>query len=100
MMDYICVERYGTLGSEGGIARLAMDASLPVTGANVVVVEDIVDNGRTLAYVRALLEGRRPASLRTCVLFDRPGRRQVEVAVDYAGIEVPQRLRHRLRFGL
>lgn len=89
MIDYICVERYGTLGSEGGTARLAMDATLPVAGADVVVVDDIVDNGRTLAFVRALLEGRRPASLRTCVLFDRPGRREVQVAVDYAGIEVP-----------
>jgi hypoxanthine phosphoribosyltransferase len=89
MIDYICVERYGSLGSSGGAVRLGMDSTLPVTGANLVVVDDIVDNGRTLAYLRTLLGGRRPASLRTCVLFDRHGRREVDVAIDYAGIAVP-----------
>jgi hypoxanthine phosphoribosyltransferase len=89
MVDYIGVERYGALGSSGGVPRLAMDCSLPVAGANLVIVDDIVDNGRTLAFLRALIAGRRPASLRTCVLFDRRGRREVDVEVDYAGIAVP-----------
>ena len=58
-------------------------------GANVVIVDDIVDNGRTLDFLRALLGERRPASLRTCVLFDRHGRREVDVPIDYPGIAVP-----------
>ena len=89
MVDYVGVERYGSLGSTGGAARLTMDSSLPVTGVNIVVLDDIVDNGRTLTFVHALLEERRPAAIRTCVLFDRPARREVDVTIDYAGIVVP-----------
>jgi hypoxanthine phosphoribosyltransferase len=89
MVDYICVERYGSLGSSGGTARLAMDAALPIRGANVLLVDDIADNGRTLAFLRALLEERRPASLRACALFDRGARRDVAVTIDYAGIAIP-----------
>lgn len=65
------------------------DVSEPITGRNVVVVEDIVDNGLTLQYLRSLLEERRPASLRACVLFDKPYRRRVEVPVDYVGLQSP-----------
>jgi hypoxanthine phosphoribosyltransferase len=89
MVDYVGVERYGSLGSAGGAASLTMDSSHPIAGANVVVVDDIVDNGRTLTFVHALLKRRAPASLRTCVLFDRPARREVDVTIDYAGIVVP-----------
>ena len=89
MVDYICVERYGTSGRSGGEARLIMDATLPVTGANLLLADDIADRGRTLAYLRSLLEERRPASLRTCVLFDKPARREVDLPIDYAGLRVP-----------
>ncbi len=66
-----------------------MDATLPVTGANLLLADDIADRGRTLAYLRSLLEERRPASLRTCVLFDKAGRREVDLPIDYAGLRVP-----------
>ncbi|MGC1381935.1 MAG: hypoxanthine phosphoribosyltransferase [Candidatus Baltobacteraceae bacterium] len=89
MVDYICVERYGARGSSGGEPRLVMDESLPVAGANLLIADDIADDGRTLAYLRALLKGRRPATLRTCVLFDKPGRREVDLPIDYTGLEVP-----------
>jgi hypoxanthine phosphoribosyltransferase len=89
MVDYIFVERYGSLGSSGGEPRLAMDCALSPEGANVMLVEDIVDNGRTLAFLGPLLQRRRPASLRSCALFDRPARRQVDVRVDYLGVELP-----------
>jgi len=89
MLDYIFVERYGSLGSSGGTARLAADCSRPVGGANVLILDDIADNGRTLEFLRALLEGRNPASLRTCALFDRPARREVEVKIDYVGMVLP-----------
>jgi hypoxanthine phosphoribosyltransferase len=89
MVDYICVERYGTSGQTAGEARLTMDATLAVTGANLLLADDIADRGRTLAYLRSLFEERRPASLRTCVLFDKAARREVDLPIDYAGLRVP-----------
>lgn len=90
MLDYIVVERYGTLGTSGGSERLVMDCALDLAGKDVLVLEDIVDNGRTMAFVRALLNRRQPARLRGCALFDRPGRREVDAAVDYTGLQVPE----------
>jgi hypoxanthine phosphoribosyltransferase len=89
MVDYIVVERYGSLGISGGQAHLRMDCGLPIEGSNALVVDDIVDTGHTLEFVQALIERRRPASLRRCVLFDRPARREIEVPIDYSGIAVP-----------
>jgi hypoxanthine phosphoribosyltransferase len=89
MVDYLCAQRYGSLGTSGGEVRLRMDCGLPVKGANVVLVDDVADNGRTIEYLQTLLRGRGPASLRTCVLFDKPARREVDVRIDYLGMEVP-----------
>ena len=89
MVDYIFVERYGQAGKSGGAARLAADASLPLEGTNLVVADNIVDRGFTLEFVRALLAKRRPAKLRSCVLFDKPARREVDVPIDYRGLPVP-----------
>jgi hypoxanthine phosphoribosyltransferase len=89
IVDYIFVERYGVLGSAGGLARLAADCAVPVEGANVLVADDIVDNGRTIEFLQTLLHARRPASLRTCALFDRPARREVDVRLDYLGVTIP-----------
>ena len=66
-----------------------MDAAEPIAGANVLLLDDVADNGHTLAFALALLGERQPASLRTCVLFDKPARREVEVPLDYAGLPVP-----------
>jgi hypoxanthine phosphoribosyltransferase len=88
MVDYLCVERYGP-SSVAGAPRLLMDHSVPIDGRSVLLVEDIADNGRSLAFLRGLLEERRPASLRTCVLFDKRGRREVGVPLDYVGLTVP-----------
>ena len=79
----------GGPGKTGGATRLAADASLPVAGSNLVIVDDIVDRGLTLEFLRALLEQRRPASLRTCVLFDKAARREVDVPIEYRGLAVP-----------
>jgi hypoxanthine phosphoribosyltransferase len=89
VVDYIFVQRYGSLGKTGGAARLEADASLPVEGANLVIVDDIVDKGLTLAYVRALLAERRPATLRSCVLFSKAVRRELDVPIEYLGLPVP-----------
>jgi hypoxanthine phosphoribosyltransferase len=89
MVDYICIERYGAVKAIGGDVKLRMDANLAVVGASVVVVEDIADHGLTLDFLQTLFEERRPASLRTCILFDKPARREVNISIDYAGLPVP-----------
>jgi hypoxanthine phosphoribosyltransferase len=89
VVDYLCVSSYGNSTRTSGEVRLLKDASVPVTGRNVVIVEDIVDNGLTLSYLRSLLDERRPASLRSCVLFDKPYHRRIDVPVDYVGLQTP-----------
>jgi len=89
LVDYVFVQRYGASGTSGGSARLEADASLPLEGANLVIVDAIVDKGLTLEYLRTLLAERRPATLRSCVLFDKPAHRAADVPVEYGGLAVP-----------
>lgn len=89
ILDYICVSSYGNSTKSSGEVRILKDTSQPVTGRAVVIVEDIIDNGLTLQYLRSLLEERKPASLRSCVLFDKPYNRRVDVPVEYMGLQAP-----------
>ncbi len=89
IVDYMCVSSYGNATRSSGEVRLLKDTSEPVTGRNVVIVEDIVDNGLTLQYLQALLGERQPARLRSCVLFDKPYHRRVDVPVEYVGLQAP-----------
>jgi hypoxanthine phosphoribosyltransferase len=89
IVDYLCVSSYGNSTRSSGEVRMLRDASEPVTGRNVVLVEDIIDNGLTLAYLRSLLGERNPASLRACVLFDKPYHRLVDTPVEYVGLQSP-----------
>ncbi len=88
-LDFLTVSSYGNQNRSSGEVRMLKDASQNITGKNVIMVEDIVDNGLTLAYLRALLQGRNPASLRACVLFDKPYNRRIEVGVEYSGMVCP-----------
>ncbi len=88
-IDFIAVSSYGNATRSSGEVRLLKDTSESVEGKNVVIVEDIIDNGLTLRYLQELLGHRRPASLRSCVLLDKPYRRRVEVRVDYTGLTAP-----------
>lgn len=88
-VDYMCVSSYGNASRSSGEVRLLKDLTDPVVDRHVVIVEDIIDNGLTLEYLRALLGERNPASLRACVLFDKPYHRLVEVAVEYVGLRAP-----------
>lgn len=88
-VDYLCVSSYGNSTRSSGEVRLLKDTVEPLTGRQVVIVEDIVDNGLTLSYLQALLRERHPASLRSCVLFDKPYRRRVDVPVEYVGLQCP-----------
>jgi hypoxanthine phosphoribosyltransferase len=88
-IDYLCVSSYGNASRSSGEVRLLKDIGETVAGSNIVIVEDIIDNGLTLQYLRALLGERKPASLRACVLFDKPYHRTVQVPVEYVGLRVP-----------
>ena len=88
-VDYMAVSSYGNANRSSGEVRMLKDSSESVGGKNVVIVEDIVDNGLTLDYLQALLRERNPASLKSCVLFDKPYNRRVDVHVDYIGLTAP-----------
>ncbi len=88
-IDFLAVSSYGNAARSSGEVRLLKDTAQSVEGKNVVIVEDIVDNGLTLSYLQGLLAARRPASLRTCVLLDKPYRRVAAVEVDYTGLTAP-----------
>jgi hypoxanthine phosphoribosyltransferase len=86
--DFIGVSSYGGSRSSGHV-RILSDLSMPIEGRDVVIVEDIVDTGLTLTYLKRMLDARHPRSLRVCVLTDKIERRQVEVTVDYVGFTIP-----------
>lgn len=88
VVDYACIASYGN-STRPSEVRLLMEGSAPISGQNVLIVEDIADNGFTLESFRAFLQERRPKTLRTCVLLDKPARRRVEVPLEYVGLVVP-----------
>ncbi len=88
-IDFLAVSSYGNSHRSSGEVRLLKDTSESVEGKHVVIVEDIVDNGLTLRYLLDLLGRRNPASLRSCVLLDKPYRRHADVRIDYRGLVAP-----------
>jgi hypoxanthine phosphoribosyltransferase len=86
--DFIGVASYAG-GKSSGQVRIVSDLSMSIEGRHVVVVEDIVDTGLTLTYLKRTLEARHPRTLRVCVLVDKVERRKVDVAVDYVGFAIP-----------
>lgn len=88
-MDFMSVSSYGNDTKSSGVVRLAKDLDEPLTGKNVIVIEDIIDSGRTLSYLMDILSKRDPKTLRLCTLLDKPERRVVEVPVDYTCFNIP-----------
>lgn len=89
-VEFIAVSSYGDRESEDPESvRLLMDVRHAILDQDVLLVEDIVDTGHTLAYLVRLLEARRPASLRTCTLLHKPDRTESEVDIDYLGFTIP-----------
>jgi hypoxanthine phosphoribosyltransferase len=89
-LDFIGISSYGA-STESGAVRLVMDLETDIAGCHVLIVEDIVDTGKTLSYLVETLKARNPASLCICALLDKPDRRQVPIAVDYVGFEIPDK---------
>jgi hypoxanthine phosphoribosyltransferase len=88
--EFIAVSSYGDRESEeSGAVRLIMDVRHPIADKPVIVVEDIVDTGHTLAYLLRLLEARGPSSLQAITLLRKPDRAEVDVPVDYVGFDIP-----------
>ena len=87
-IDFIAVSSYGAADVSSGTINLRQDISVDIAGRDVVVVEDIVDTGLTLAYILKLLRARSPGRLRTAALLDKPTRRQVSVSLDYTGFVI------------
>lgn len=88
-MDFMSVSSYGDGTTSSGIVRIAKDLDESLEGKNVIVIEDIVDSGRTLSYLLEILSQRKPKCLKLCTLLDKPSRRVREVDVDYRGFEIP-----------
>ena len=88
-LDFMSVSSYGAGTRSSGVVRLTADLSLSIEGRDVIIVEDIIDSGRTISYLRRNLATRHPRSLALCVLLDKVARREVEVAVDYVGFVIP-----------
>ncbi len=89
-IDFMSVSSYGDASVSSGIVRIVKDLDKPIEGKNVIVVEDIIDTGRTLSYLLKVLGDRHPESITLCTMLDKPDRRVVDdVNVDYTGFEIP-----------
>ena len=89
-IDFIRVSSYGSSTCSSGAIQCSKDTELELAGKDILLVEDIVDTGRTLACLRELLAARKVESVRICALIDKQERRTVEVTVDYVGFVVPE----------
>lgn len=88
-LDFMSVSSYGSETKSSGVVKIVKDLDESIKDKDVLVVEDIVDSGRTLNYLMEMLKDRGPASLRLCTLLDKPERRVVDVNVDYTGFQIP-----------
>lgn len=88
-IDFMDISSYGSGSSSSGVVRILKDLEEDITDRHVLVVEDIIDTGLTLSYLRRSLLARRPASLEICSLLSKPSRRRAELEVKYLGFEVP-----------
>lgn len=88
-IDFMSVSSYGGDTKSSGVVKIVKDLDESITGKDVLVVEDIIDSGRTLSYLMAMLRDRGPKSLKLCTLLDKPDRRVIDVKVDYTGFEIP-----------
>lgn len=88
-LDFMSVSSYGGDTKSSGVVRIVKDLDEPLTGKNVLVVEDIVDSGRTLSYLLDMLRERGPEDVKLCTLLDKPDRRVEDVKVDYTGFQIP-----------
>ena len=88
-LDFMSVSSYGNDTKSSGVVKIVKDLDEPLEGKDVLIVEDIIDSGRTLSYLIEILKQRKPASLQLCTLLDKPDRRVKPVHVDYTCFDIP-----------
>lgn len=88
-IDFMATSSYGAGTESSGIVRILKDLNKPIAGRHVLIVEDIIDSGHTLAYLTGLLAARNPASLQIVTLLDKPDRREVKIDVAWTGFSIP-----------
>lgn len=88
-LDFMSVSSYGADTKSSGVVKIIKDLDEPLEGKDVLIVEDIIDSGRTLAHLVKLLGNRNPKSISICTLLDKPERRVTDVKVDYVGFNIP-----------
>lgn len=88
-MDFMSVSSYGTEATSSGVVKIIKDLDADVTGRHILLVEDIIDTGITLAYLRDYLSNRGAKSVKICTLLDKPSRREKAMQVDYIGFTMP-----------
>ncbi|MDO8736990.1 MAG: hypoxanthine phosphoribosyltransferase [Thermoleophilia bacterium] len=90
-LDFMAVSSYGSATDSSGVVRILKDLDANIEGRNVLIIEDIIDSGLTLSYLRKNLRSRNPASVEVCSLLTKPSRRKVDIACKYVGFEVPDK---------
>ncbi len=88
-IDFMAVSSYGSGTTTTGAVKINKDLSYDVEGRHVLLIEDILDSGVTLSYLKKFIEGRKPASVSICTLLDKPARRKADIRADYVGFECP-----------
>lgn len=88
-IDFMSASSYGSSTKSSGVVKIVKDLDEPLKDKHVIIVEDIVDSGRTLSYLVKMLGDRGPTSIRICTLLDKPERRVTDIKVDYIGFEIP-----------
>ncbi len=88
-IDFLAVSSYNTGTVSSGVVKILKDIDIELAGKDVLIVEDILDSGKTLSYLKSMLSGRNPASVRVVTLLDKPARRTADIQPEYCGFEVP-----------
>ena len=88
-IDFMSDSSYGSGTKTSGVVKIQKDLDINLEGYDLLIVEDILDSGKTLSYVIDILKTRKPASIKICTLFDKPERREAQVYADYSGTRVP-----------
>jgi hypoxanthine phosphoribosyltransferase len=88
-IDFMAISSYGNATVSSGVVAILKDLERDITGRHILIVEDIIDTGHTLAYLTENLRLRAPASVRICTLLSKPSRRKVDLKIDYIGFEIP-----------
>lgn len=88
-IDFMAISSYGHSTSTSGVVRILKDLETDIEGKDILIVEDIIDSGLTLEYLKELLLSRGPQSVKICTILNKPARRKVDVQVDYKGFDIP-----------